>query len=178
MKAGDKELTLKTFYWPDYFVHCMHDSKVKDRSKAGKAIKSKMGPETIKQDWRKCDPFLDMMQSAASSRETQVENENSVKWGRDGNKNKAVFHTSHGPTRKCRNLWLVWLSVSPSLWVFCRKHSLCAQEVMKSLMLYGTWGIWGIAKQDVSWRKYSLSEQKVQVRYISQWCKSSIMHLA
>lgn len=94
-----------------------------------------------------------------------------------GNENKAIFHGSHGPTRKYGNLWLVWLSVSPSLRVLCRKHSLCAREVMKSLMLYGTWGIWGIAKQDVSWRKYSLSKQKVQVRYISQWCKSSIMHL-
>lgn len=45
----------------------MHNSKVKDRNKAAKAIKSKMGPETIEQDWRECDPFLDMVQSAASS---------------------------------------------------------------------------------------------------------------
>ena len=45
----------------------MHDSKVKDTNKAAKAIKSKMGPEKIEQDWREYDPFLDMMQSAASS---------------------------------------------------------------------------------------------------------------
>lgn len=45
----------------------MHDSKVKDRNKAAKAIKSKMGPETTEQDWREYDPFLDAVQSAGSS---------------------------------------------------------------------------------------------------------------
>lgn len=45
----------------------MHDSKVPERNKAANAIKRKMGPEAIEQDWREYDPFLDMMQFAASS---------------------------------------------------------------------------------------------------------------
>lgn len=50
---------------PAYFIHYRYDSKAKDKNKAAKAIKSKMGPETTKQDRRQYYPFLYMMQSAA-----------------------------------------------------------------------------------------------------------------
>lgn len=51
--------------------------------KQPRPLKSKMGPGTIEQGWGEHDPFLDMMQSAASSRsrmETAWSEEGGEEW--------------------------------------------------------------------------------------------------
>lgn len=163
MEAGDKELTLQTvmpFTSLTILSTACITARWRTEIKQLRPLKARWDPKQLNRTEESVIPSSTWCNqqppAACSSLLGRFSSRMETEWsegGGGGNKNKAIFHRSHGPTRKHGNLWLVWLSVSPSLWVFCRKHCLCAQEVMKSLMLYGTWGIWGIAKQDVSWRK-------------------------